>query len=320
MRWSAAKFRVDPKYLQTHPHRGGAHPVSGGRVRSAAVLGPSTYGTEGLDCVKVAVMHTSEWLLDSPSASEVANAQFQIVRRGYDPVEVQAFARAVSSELVRLSAENDSLRDQIRVLEARVTTGLDEQSIAQFLGEETTRLLTAARDTSAGVVARAEQKAATTMEQAIDDARRVRTEANAEATSERRRAGEESRQMIAEATAHRRTMLQELARRRDVACRQLQELLRGREVLVQALAHVSGTAGDLIARLDAISAEPGDFVNLDPSIEGAGTVVDPNAVLTVSSGEVGIRGERGRPLGPKPNRSEAPGIGGNSEPVLVMEG
>ncbi|MGD9705104.1 MAG: DivIVA domain-containing protein [Acidimicrobiia bacterium] len=266
-------------------------------------------------------MHTSdEWLLDSPSPGEVANAEFQIVRRGYDPLEVQAFARAVSTELLRLGTENQALRQQVELLESRVATGLDEQSIAQFLGEETTRLLTAARDTAAGVVARAEQKAAMTTEQALDDARRIRTEANADATAERRSASDDARQMINEASTHRRTVLTELARRRDLACSQLSDLLRGREVLVQSLANLAGTAGDLIARLDAISAEPTDFVNLDPSIDGPGTVVDQNAVLSVTEGTRGQRGGRGKPEGVRPNRSEAPVVNGSSEPVLVLEG
>jgi DivIVA domain-containing protein len=265
-------------------------------------------------------MHTTEWLLDSPSPSEVANAEFQIVRRGYDPLEVQAFARAVGTELMRLGTENQALRQQIELLESRVATGLDEQSIAQFLGEETSRLLAAARDTAAGVVARAEQKAALAREQALDDARRIRTEANAEATAERRAASDEARQMINEASAHRRTTLVELSRRRDLACSQLSDLLRGREVLVQALAHIAGTSGDLIARLDAISAEPTDFVNLDPSIEGPGAVLDTNAVLSVTAGTNGQRGVRGKPHGPRANRSEAPAVTNASEPVLVLEG
>jgi len=265
-------------------------------------------------------MQTTEWLLDSPSPGEVANASFQIVRRGYDPLEVQAFARAVSTELLRLSTENQALREQVGVLESRVATGLDEQSIAQFLGEETTRLLSAARDTAAGVVARAEQKAATTTEQAIDDARRIRTEANADATAERRSASEDARQMISEATAHRRTMLTELSRRRDLACGQLADLLRGRDVLVQALAHVAGTAGELVSRLDAISAEPTDFVSLDPSIEGPGSVVDLGAVLHVTAGRPGEKGVRVKPGGPRPNRSEAPVVDNASEPVLILEG
>ena len=128
--------------------------------RRGPSMRPSAYVQERL-AATVFVMHTSdEWLLDSPSPGEVANAEFQIVRRGYDPLEVQAFARAVSTELLRLGTENQALRQQVELLESRVATGLDEQSIAQFLGEETTRLLTAARDTAAGVVSRAEQKAA----------------------------------------------------------------------------------------------------------------------------------------------------------------
>ena len=134
------------------------------------------------------------------------------------------------------------------------------------------------------MVSRAEQKAARTTEQALDDARRIRTEANADATAERRSASDDARQMINEASTHRRTVLTELSRRRDLACSQLSDLLRGREVLVQSLAHLAGTAGDLIARLDAISAEPTDFVNLDPGIDGPGTVVDQNAVLSVTEG------------------------------------
>ena len=243
---------------------------------------------------RVFVMHTSdEWLLDSPSPGEVANAEFQIVRRGYDPLEVQAFARRVSTELLRLGTENQALRQQVELLESRVATGLDEQSIAQFLGEETTRLLTAAHDTAAGVVSRAEQRRA-------DDgasARRCSPHPHRGCRCHRRAAVGVGRQqqMINEASTHRRTVLTELGRRRDLACSQLSDLLRGREVLVQSLAHLAGTAGDLIARLDAISAEPTDFVNLDPSIDGPGLVVDQSAVLSVTEKVRGQRGSRGKP-------------------------
>jgi cell division septum initiation protein DivIVA len=265
-------------------------------------------------------MQANDWLLDEPSAGEVASTTFQIVRRGYDPLEVQAFARAVSAELSRIGTENQALKEQVKVLESRVATGLDEQAIAQFLGDETSRLLSAARETAAGVVLRSETKARSTTEQAQEDARRIRTEANADATAERRAAAEEARQLVTEATVHRKMMLQELSRRRDLACTQLSDLLRGREVLVQALAHVAGTAGDLIARLDAISAEPTDFVNLDPSIEGPGNVADPRAALSVTMGEPGERGVRGKPEGPRQNRADAPMVDHSSGPVLVMEG
>ena len=81
------------------------------------------------------------------------------MRRGYDPLEVQAFARAVSAELQRLSQENQELRARVRGIESRGPESLDESSVAQYLGSETTRLLQAARDTAAGIVHRAEERA-----------------------------------------------------------------------------------------------------------------------------------------------------------------
>jgi DivIVA domain-containing protein len=266
------------------------------------------------------VMQTNDWLLDSPSAGEVANATFQTVRRGYDPVEVSAFARAVSAEMQRLAAENEELRRDVEELKVQAAAGFDESSIALYLGEETSRLLTAARDTSQGIVAKAESKSKIAVESAQDEARRIRTEANADATSERRRATDESRQMVAEAASHRRQMLSDLGMRRDAACGQLQELLHGRDVLVQALAHVAGTAGELISRLDAISASPADFPNLDPAVESYGQVMDSGAVLRVANGDRGRKGQRGSASGPRPNAPEAPEASDEREPILVLEG
>lgn len=263
-------------------------------------------------------MQTNEWLLDVPSPGEVAHAEFQVVRRGYDPVEVQAFARAVSAELQRLAAENADLREQNAALETRANAGMDEKSIADYLGDETTRLLTAARDTAAGVVNRAEEKARVAVETATEDSARMRSEARDDAANERRRASDDARQMIAEATAHRRQMLSDLAKRRDAACRQLEDLLKGRDVLVKSLDHVGLQVNELIDRLDAISADPADFPNLDPLVESDGSVLDTQAVLRIDEGMPGVPGRRGDALGPIPNRSDAPSSDGSA--VLVLEG
>ncbi len=263
-------------------------------------------------------MQTNEWLLDTPSPGEVAYAEFQMVRRGYDPVEVQAFARAVSAELQRLAAENADLRDRNAALEARANAGMDEGSIAQYLGEETTRLLSAARDTAAGLVTRAEEKSRAALDQATEEARRMRSEANSEAIGERRQAADDARHMLSEATAHRRQMLAALAARRDETCNQIEDLLRGRDVLIRALSNVGETVNGLVGRLDAISADPGDFPNLDPLVESAGDIVDTQAVLRVSEGRVGKPGSRGDALGPMPNRSEAPEA--DDEALLVLDG
>ena len=62
-------------------------------------------------------METS-WFLDSPTAGDTP-ASFQLVRRGYDPVEVQAFARTVASDIERLQEDNLSLRRALDDAEAR---------------------------------------------------------------------------------------------------------------------------------------------------------------------------------------------------------
>jgi len=229
-------------------------------------------------------MNGSDSLIDHSAQPAVGGASFQIVKRGYDPVEVQAFARAVSSELQRLSLENQELRARIRDAEAAVQprrSELDESSVAQYLGSETTRLLQAARDTAAGIVHRAEERAEQIVSTSNDDARRVRDEGIADAAHERRVAADEARKLIADASEQRRSVLAELARRRDTASAQLRDLLRGRDVLVQALANVSGSANDLLQRLDSISTTPADFVNLDPAIPDGEAGLDRGAVLKI---------------------------------------
>ena len=114
-------------------------------------------------------------------------------------------------------------------------------------------------------------------------------------------------------------MLTDLGARRDAACRQLDDLLRGRDTLIKALDHVGITANDLVGRIDAISADPADFPNLDPLVESAGEVFDTQAVLRITEGSPGRSGRRGDALGPLPNRSDAPEVE-DDEALLVLDG
>ncbi len=224
-------------------------------------------------------MNGSDSLLDPATSSAVAGASFQLVRRGYDPVEVQAFARAVSSELQRLSLENQDLRARVR--SARSPEEIDDTSLAQYLGSETTRLLEAARETSGGIIRRAEERAEEIVAEAEGDAQRIRDDAIDEVNRERRAAGEEARQLIVEANEQRRVVLGGLARRRDLASTQMRELLRGRDVLIQALTNVASSSNAMVQRLEGINAGPADFVNLDPDVADSDAGVDPGAVLHV---------------------------------------
>lgn len=235
-------------------------------------------------------MNGSDSLLDPTRPETAGGTSFQLVKRGYDPLEVQAFARAVSVELQRLGMENEELRSRVRSLESAgsVASGtasraveLDESSVAQYLGSETTRLLQAARDTAAGIVHRAEERADEIVTVAEEDARRLREQGVADAAHERRVAADEARTLIADASEQRRSVLAELARRRDTASTQMRELMRGRDVLVQALANVSGSANDLLGRLEHINVAPADFVNLDPANPDSNPGIDRGAVLKV---------------------------------------
>ncbi len=224
-------------------------------------------------------MYGSDSLIDPTTSSAVAGASFQLVRRGYDPMEVQAFARAVSSELQRLSVENQELRAKVRTGEN--LGDLDDTSIAQFLGSETTRLLEAARETAGGIIRRAEERAAELIALAEEDGQQIRENAVDEVSHERRAAEDEARRLIAEANEQRRMALGEFARRRDLASTQLRELLRGRDVLVQALANVASSSNAMLQRLESITTIPDDFVNLDPTADDDDPGMDVGAVLRV---------------------------------------
>lgn len=263
-------------------------------------------------------MSAGEWILDTPSIDDVANASFQLVRKGFDPFEVQAFARAAGAELERLKNDNDRLRASLETAEAKANSSMDDGSIASFLGEETTRLLAAARETSLAIVARAEAKSKEMLDSAYEEAQAMRLNAASDVSADRRQASEESRHLLADAKAHRRKMLRDLGLRRDAACAQLTELLEGRDVLVASLAQISNSAADLIGRLDAISASPADFPNLDPEVESDGSQLDPLAVLRVKSGSNGARGSRGTANGAQPDQNTAPTVDGDSSPIMAF--
>jgi cell division septum initiation protein DivIVA len=249
-------------------------------------------------------MSTAPWFLDTSSPEEVARANFPIVRRGFDPVEVQAFARAVGNEIARLQGLNTEYADRVNEAESRASARVDETTVAEFLGEESSRLLMVARDTANEVRARAEEYAnvtvrsadsyaktktteadtyaAKTTRDADDEAARTRREARADAEKTRADAQREAERLIAETMAHRAQLLSDLTQRRDKALEQLRRLLAGRDTVVAALDQVRLTAAGLTGDLEEIVATPSSFVSLDPAIEGAGDVQDDAASLTVS--------------------------------------
>ncbi len=262
-------------------------------------------------------MSVAPWFLDTSSPDEVARANFPVVRRGFDPVEVQAFSRAVGTEIARLQALNSEYGERMAEAESRASARVDETTVAEFLGEESSRLLLVARDTANEVRSRAEDYANVTVRGADTYAKNKTTEADAyhakvtheadaaaaKARREAREEGERTRlearrdadRLIAETMAHRALLLKDLSERRDRGLAQLRDLLAGRDVLVEAIDQVRLTASGLTGNLQEIVTTPASFVSLDPSIEGPGDVVEEAASVTVTRERRATKPRRTRP-------------------------
>jgi cell division septum initiation protein DivIVA len=121
-------------------------------------------------------------MADPLDSNSIARRSFEVARRGYEQQEVRAFLHEVSSLFDRLHRESAQLRERAERAEARM--GLsekpDETMLLEILGEETTRVLTSARDAAAEIRTKAELAA----ERIIGDATSEAAEARADAVRE----------------------------------------------------------------------------------------------------------------------------------------
>jgi cell division septum initiation protein DivIVA len=126
-------------------------------------------------------MDATGWLLDTSNPEDVARANFPIVRRGFDPIEVQGFARSVSAEITRLKHRNGELEKALETAETKASERLTEATVAGFLGEEAARMLQASREAADTARRRAEEAAARAVEEAEEYAAQTTHDANAQA-------------------------------------------------------------------------------------------------------------------------------------------
>ena len=231
---------------------------------------------------------------DALTPDVVASRSFGFAKRGYEAREVQDFLREVAEELrVRLdhAAELTRQLEEVQV-ELEQARQLDEDQLAEALGEETKQVLAAARSAAAGIRTRAEEQAVAIVAQAeadaaevraaaAADAERVRAETEAEvaghlraaavtvaeardeavATAERatveaaetvEAARHRGREMVAEAQAVRERMLKDLARRRKVLRQQIDQLQAGRDRLLAAYEIVFRTTAEATGELSEV--------------------------------------------------------------------
>ena len=170
---------------------------------------------------------------------------------------------------------------------------LDDETLARLLGEETTRILQAARESAAAIRAKAEEAAERLLREAREDAQHLRDETDSEVTRRRRDAEQDAeaelemakqqgREMVEEARAYRERVLSELSRRRDLARQQIDQLVHGRDRLVQAFERARLVAADVVAELAPLG-ELSEYVNLSPTTGPVPVMVPASRLGEISS-------------------------------------
>lgn len=211
---------------------------------------------------------------------------FTSVRRGYDPLEVQQYLMRIAGELrAGREREREALsRAEAAERHAAEVLDPDPSRLTALLGEETARVLDAARSAATEIRAKAEENVARLLREAQDDSERLRHEAEtvlarktaeaeeaaakvrAESDEERARARTDAaaeveagrqrgRDMVAEAQRVRERMLHDLARRRKGLRLQIDQLQAARDRLLEAYAVVRETVDIATGELDIMLPE-----------------------------------------------------------------
>ena len=110
---------------------------------------------------------------------DVIKRTFTTVRRGVDPLEVQRYLLELAGQLRAARERERELTGQLADAEQRATPidEVDPSRLTALLGEETARVLDAARAASAEIRAKAEENVARLLREARDEAQHMRDEA-----------------------------------------------------------------------------------------------------------------------------------------------
>jgi cell division septum initiation protein DivIVA len=232
---------------------------------------------------------TSSWLLDPSSPDDVARANFALVRRGFDPVEVQGFARAVSGELIRMQAQIDDLTNALRAAETKASERVTEAMAAGYLGEETSRMLQTARETADSLERQARERAENLRHDTEDEAHRVAAESKGAAERTRHEAEQYSKSRRVEADQYAlatRRQADEYAAQRDEAskaeadsCRR-QATMEAERLVREAMDHRANLLKELARRRDLACAQ------VRSVLEGRDLVVQALDQVRIAASEI----------------------------------
>jgi DivIVA domain-containing protein len=109
----------------------------------------------------------------------VARTTFPTSFRGYDPDHVRVFLEHIASELREARDREAALRTELEAAEARAESAShpDEAQLTATLGEETVRVLLAAREAATEIRSKGEESVARLLREAQDEATRMKSEA-----------------------------------------------------------------------------------------------------------------------------------------------
>jgi len=115
---------------------------------------------------------------DRTDPDELGQRDFTRNRKGFDPAEVRAHVGKLADEIRRLRSVEQSLRDEVDRLGSSSTSGdLDDANLAQLIGDETARVLEAARTASTEIRTKAEENGARLVREAQERATELTREA-----------------------------------------------------------------------------------------------------------------------------------------------
>jgi DivIVA domain-containing protein len=136
-------------------------------------------------------------------ATGIARRHFSTVRKGYDPDEVRAFLHELADMVGRLQRGEAHERERAERAENRADLAekLDQHRLVELLGEETARVLDAAREAGGDIRTKAEENAARMVREAQTEARSIVDAADQDAASRRLEILAEADQLRREAEA-----------------------------------------------------------------------------------------------------------------------
>ncbi|MGI9603277.1 MAG: DivIVA domain-containing protein [Acidimicrobiales bacterium] len=220
-------------------------------------------------------MH-SPGAFDLPDPIDVGRAQFETVKRGYEPSEVRSYLTEVAQglghyrELVKeLERRVASLETELEESNAAASVELTEKELTERLGAETAKVLLAAREAAAERQATQEAELAQQREQADQEVATARAEAIEVLETTRAEADQAAADLLADADA-------------DIA----EMKAAARDEIERSLASAEAEHQDLV--------EDGRRVRDDHQAEGRAMVAEAQVVRERILGDLAKRRQSGR--------------------------